>query len=125
MHPMAGALCPEARDIARMVLMPDSEGEGLTPAGGTAIAERPVDEVLTQTPWVTIVWDDPVNLMSYVTHVFVAYFHYTKSKAEKLMLQVHTTGKAIVSSGSREAMERDVSAMHEYGLWATLDKSDK
>ena len=70
----------------------------------------------------TIVWDDPVNLMSYVTHVFVIYFHYTKSKAEKLMLQVHTTGKAIVSSGSREAMERDVTAMHEYGLWATLDK---
>ena len=108
-----------------MVLMPDSDGESLTPAGSTAIAERPVDELLAQTPWVTIVWDDPVNLMSYVTHVFVAYFHYTKSKAEKLMLQVHTTGKAIVSSGSREAMERDVTAMHEYGLWATLDKADK
>jgi ATP-dependent Clp protease adaptor protein ClpS len=108
-----------------MVLMPDSEGESLTPAGGTAIAERPVDELLAQTPWVTIVWDDPVNLMSYVTHVFVTYFHYTKSKAEKLMLQVHTMGKAIVSSGTREAMERDVTAMHEYGLWATLDKSDK
>ena len=111
--------------IARMVLMPESDGESLTPAGGTAIAERPVDEILAQTPWVTIVWDDPVNLMSYVTHVFVTYFHYTKSKAEKLMLQVHTTGKAIVSSGTREAMERDVTAMHEYGLWATLDKSDK
>jgi ATP-dependent Clp protease adaptor protein ClpS len=55
----------------------------------------------------------------------VTYFHYTKSKAEKLMLQVHTTGKAIVSSGTREAMEQDVTAMHEYGLWATLDKSDK
>ena len=81
-----------------MVLMPDSDGESLTPAGGTAIAERPVDEILAQTPWITIVWDDPVNLMSYVTHVFVAYFHYTKSKAEKLMLQVHTTGKAIVST---------------------------
>ena len=79
----------------------------------------------TDSPWVTLVWDDPVNLMSYVTHVFVTYFHYTKSKAEKLMLQVHTTGKAIVSSGPREAMERDVTAMHEYGLWATLDKSDK
>jgi ATP-dependent Clp protease adaptor protein ClpS len=108
-----------------MGLMPDSDEESLTPAGGTAIAERPVDKILAQTPWVTIVWDDPVNLMSYVTHVFVAYFHYTKSKAEKLMLQVHTTGKAIVSSGAREAMERDVTAMHEYGLWATLDKSDK
>ena len=114
-----------SRVIARMALMPDSDGESVTPAGGTAVAERPVEEILAQTPWVTIVWDDPVNLMSYVTHVFVTYFHYTKSKAEKLMLQVHTTGKAIVSSGTREAMERDVNAMHEYGLWATLDKSDK
>lgn len=73
----------------------------------------------------TIVWDDPVNLMSYVTHVFVSYFGYAKAKAEHLMMQVHTEGKAIVSSGSREAMERDVGAMHEYGLWATLDKADE
>src|SRR4030095_8241051 len=108
-----------------MVLMPDSDGESVTPAGGTAVAERPVDETLAQTPWVTIVWDDPVNLMSYVTHVFVIYFHYTKSKAEKLMLQVHTTGKAIVASGTREAMERDGTAMHENGLWATLDKTER
>jgi ATP-dependent Clp protease adaptor protein ClpS len=117
--------CPESHRHCKNGPVPDADGENGTPAGGTAIAERPVDEVLAQTPWVTIVWDDPVNLMSYVTHVFVTYFHYTKSKAEKLMLQVHTTGKAVVSSGSREAMERDVTAMHEYGLWATLDKSDK
>ncbi len=104
--------------------MAEGEGEAATPAGGTAVAERPSEDLLTQTPWVTIVWDDPVNLMSYVTHVFVNYFHYTKRKAERLMLQVHTEGKAIVSSGSREAMERDVTAMHEYGLWATLDKAD-
>jgi ATP-dependent Clp protease adaptor protein ClpS len=103
--------------------MPESEGESVVPAGGTAVVERPAEEALTQTPWVTIVWDDPVNLMSYVTHVFVSYFHYPKAKAEKLMMQVHTDGKAIVSDGSREAMERDVTAMHEYGLWATLDKS--
>ena len=95
------------------------------PAGDTAVAERPIEQIIPETPWVTIVWDDPVNLMSYVTHVFVSYFHYTKSKAEKLMLQVHNDGKAIVSSGSREAMERDVTAMHGYGLWATLDKADE
>jgi ATP-dependent Clp protease adaptor protein ClpS len=107
-----------------MTFMPESEGESIVPAGGTAVAERPVEEIIAQTPWVTIVWDDPVNLMSYVTHVFVTYFHYPKSKAEKLMLEVHNDGKAIVSSGTREAMERDVTAMHEYGLWATLDKAD-
>ena len=100
-------------------------GAVITPAGDTAVAERPTEKQLVQTPWVTIVWDDPVNLMSYVTHVFVAYFNYPKAKAHKLMMQVHTEGKAVVSSGSREEMERDVTAMHEYGLWATLDKADQ
>jgi ATP-dependent Clp protease adaptor protein ClpS len=105
--------------------MPSSEAPTLPPAGGTAVAERPVEESVVQTPWVTIVWDDPVNLMSYVTHVFETYFHYPKAKARKLMLQVHLEGKAIVSNGTREEMERDVTAMHEYGLWATLDKADQ
>jgi ATP-dependent Clp protease adaptor protein ClpS len=80
--------------------------------------------VLLDVPWVTIVWDDPVNLMSYVTFVFTEYFRYPRSKAQKLMMQVHTEGKAVVSSGSREEMERDVQAMHTYGLWATMQKSD-
>jgi ATP-dependent Clp protease adaptor protein ClpS len=83
------------------------------------------DEVtLPALPWVTIVWNDPVNLMSYVTFVFRNYFGYTKKKAEKLMLEVHNDGKSVVSSGSREEMERDVQAMHEYGLWATLERSE-
>lgn len=103
---------------------PSSAPGGAAPAGGTAVVERPVEESVTQTPWVTIVWDDPVNLMSYVTYVFEDYFHYVKAKARKLMLQVHNEGKAIVSSGSREEMERDVTAMHAYGLWATLDKDE-
>jgi ATP-dependent Clp protease adaptor protein ClpS len=76
------------------------------------------------TPWVTIVWNDPVNLMSYVTYVFQKYFGYSKKKAEKLMMEVHRDGKSVVSSGTREEMERDVQAMHEYGLWATLSKSE-
>jgi ATP-dependent Clp protease adaptor protein ClpS len=74
-------------------------------------------------PWVTIVWNDPVNLMDYVTFVFQTYFGYPKAKAEKLMLQVHREGKSVVSNGSRESMERDVEAMHSYGLWATCEKS--
>jgi ATP-dependent Clp protease adaptor protein ClpS len=84
--------------------------------------ERPeVDEEVDQArPWVTIVWNDPVNLMSYVTYVFQEYFGYAKEKAEKLMLDVHHRGKAVVSNGSREEMERDVQAMHGFGLWATL-----
>ncbi|CAM5315005.1 MULTISPECIES: ATP-dependent Clp protease adapter ClpS [Streptomyces] len=73
-------------------------------------------------PWVTIVHNDPVNLMSYVAYVFQAYFGYSKEKANKLMLDVHHKGRAVVSSGSREEMERDVQAMHGYGLWATLQQ---
>ncbi|WP_295658506.1 ATP-dependent Clp protease adapter ClpS [uncultured Nocardioides sp.] len=74
-------------------------------------------------PWVTIVWNDPVNLMSYVSYVFQTYFGYTKAKSEKLMMEVHEDGRSVVSTGTREEMERDVQAMHEYGLWATMEKS--
>jgi ATP-dependent Clp protease adaptor protein ClpS len=84
----------------------------------------PDEIVLADTPWVTVVWNDPVNLMSYVTFVFQKHFGYSKKKAEKLMMEVHEDGKSVVSSGSREEMERDVQAMHEYGLWATMQKAD-
>ena len=77
------------------------------------------------TPWVTIVWDDPVNLQTYVVYVFMELFDYSKAKATELMLQVHNDGKAIVSTGSREEMEHDVARLHEYGLWATLQRGDQ
>lgn len=73
-------------------------------------------------PWITIVWNDPINLMSYVTHVFMTVFGYPKPKAEKLMLDVHHRGRAAVSSGTRERMELDVATLHGYGLWATLEQ---
>jgi ATP-dependent Clp protease adaptor protein ClpS len=82
----------------------------------------PAELPAVDTPWVTIVWNDPINLMSYVTYVFQTYFGYSRKKAEKLMLDVHQRGRAVVSNGSREEMERDVEAMHTYGLWATLQK---
>jgi ATP-dependent Clp protease adaptor protein ClpS len=74
--------------------------------------------------WVTLVWNDPVNLMSYVSYVFRTYFGYSAVEAERLMLQVHLEGKSVVATGSREEMERHVEAMHDYGLWATLSKAD-
>jgi ATP-dependent Clp protease adaptor protein ClpS len=88
--------------------------------------EQPeADEVVQPArPWVTIVWNDPVNLMSYVTYVFQTYFGYPRKKAEKLMFEVHNDGKSAVSTGSREEMERDVQAMHDYGLWATMEKAE-
>jgi ATP-dependent Clp protease adaptor protein ClpS len=86
--------------------------------------QTPDEITLVARPWVTVVWNDPVNLMSYVTYVFQTYFGYDKAKAQKLMLEVHNDGKSAVSSGSREEMERDVQAMHEYGLWATMDRPE-
>jgi ATP-dependent Clp protease adaptor protein ClpS len=90
------------------------------------LEEPEVDDLVEPaTPWVTIVWNDPVNLMSYVTFVFQTYFGYPRKKAEKLMMEVHRDGRSVVSTGSREEMERDVQAMHGYGLWATLQKADR
>ncbi|MDH6194415.1 ATP-dependent Clp protease adaptor protein ClpS [Mycobacterium frederiksbergense] len=85
--------------------------------------ERDVESVgAPESPWVTIVWDDPVNLMTYVTYVFQKLFGYSEPHATKLMMQVHTEGKAVVSAGSRESMETDVSKLHAAGLWATLQQ---
>ena len=73
-------------------------------------------------PWKVIVWNDPINLMSYVALVFRKLFGFSKEKADKLMLQVHHEGKAVVSSGTREKAELDVFRLHEHGLWATMEK---
>jgi len=83
-----------------------------------------IDQLLDR-PWTTIVWDDPVNLMSYVTYVFIKLFYFTPERAQELMMQVHNEGRAVVSTGSREEMERDVQRLHEHGLWATLQRDDK
>jgi ATP-dependent Clp protease adaptor protein ClpS len=85
-------------------------------------AGRPAEDdvVEPERAWITIVWNDPVNLMSYVTYVFQTVFGYPKRKANKLMLDVHHKGRAVVSSGTRESMERDAQVLHGYGLWATI-----
>jgi len=73
-------------------------------------------------PWITIVWNDPVNLMNCVTYVFQKLFGYDEPTATKLMLQVHHEGKAVVSSGAKERMESDTSRLHAYGLWASYQQ---
>ena len=75
------------------------------------------------TPWQTVVWNDPVNLMSYVTYVFQKLFGYGRDKAVKLMLDVHHKGRAIVSSGSKDKVEADVARLHAAGLWATMQRT--
>lgn len=83
-----------------------------------------VDEAQDR-PWVTIVWDDPVNLMHYVAYIFQKLFGYSKAKATELMMKVHQEGKAVVSSGSRDKMEHDVRRLHAAGLWATMQRDDQ
>lgn len=100
---MAGTIAPEREATEQIVDQPEAERDA---------------------PWITIVWNDPINLMSYVTHVFMTVFGYAKPKAEKLMLDVHQRGKAVVSQGTRERMELDVHTLHGYGLWATLQQDD-
>ena len=81
-------------------------------------------ETHTSGPWQAVVWNDPVNLMSYVTYVFRTYFGYSRERAENLMLAVHHDGHAIVAEGAREQMELHVQAMHDYGLWATVREGE-
>lgn len=96
-----------------------------TVSAGTATQDETEQDAVQQTadPWVTVVWNDPVNLMSYVTYVFESYFGYPQATAHTLMMRVHNDGKAVVSSGGRERMEVDVQAMHGFGLWATLQET--
>jgi ATP-dependent Clp protease adaptor protein ClpS len=94
------------------------------------VVDAKIDEAIKELlsgekPWITIVWDDPVNLMTYVTYVLMELFSFSREKAHELMMQIHTQGKAVVSTGSREEMEHDVARLHEYGLWATLQRGDQ
>ncbi|MGH2650945.1 MAG: ATP-dependent Clp protease adapter ClpS [Actinomycetota bacterium] len=86
--------------------------------------DRPTDErdVEPDVPWVVVVWNDPINLMSYVVYVFQKLFGYSRDKATKLMLDVHQKGRAAVSHGAREKCEFDVARLHAHGLWATMQK---
>jgi ATP-dependent Clp protease adaptor protein ClpS len=95
------------------------------PASAPAEVERPiVDEAAKPDfPWLVVVWNDPINLMVYVTFVFQKLFGYSKEKAHKLMLDVHYKGRAVVSSGARERAELDVARLHQHGLWATMEQS--
>ncbi len=88
--------------------------------------KEPEDDtrVRNDRPWKVIVWNDPINLMSYVTFVFQKLFGYSKEKATKLMLDVHNKGRAVVSDGPREKAEMDVFRLHEHGLWATMEQDD-
>ncbi len=91
------------------------------------VADPDIDvglEVDVDNPWVVLVWNDPINLMSYVAFVFQKLFGYSEQKANALMLDVHQKGRAVVSNGTKEKAEADVARLHEHGLWATMQKDD-
>jgi ATP-dependent Clp protease adaptor protein ClpS len=107
-----------------------------SPGGGSPVGVAPPEtvplgdletvldeDVTTDKPWLVIVWNDPINLMAYVTYVLQKLFGYSKDKATALMLDVHHKGRAVVSSGTRERAELDVYRLHEHGLWATMEQS--
>lgn len=96
----------------------------MTAPSSTSVVPDIENVVVPDRPWIVIVWNDPVNLMSYVTFVFQKLFGYSREKATHLMLQVHNEGKAVVSSGPREKAEFDVYRLQQYGLWASMEQSE-
>ncbi len=96
------------------------------PASAPVEVDRPSDQDVAKPdrPWMVVVWNDPINLMSYVTYVFQKLFGYSLQKATKMMLDVHHKGKAVVSSGTREKAEFDTFRLHQHGLWATMQHDE-
>ena len=93
-----------------------------TPAPIDVLEPESDDLTDLDAPWVVLVWNDPINLMSYVTFVLQKLFGYSNEKATELMLDVHHKGKAVVANGTREQAEMHVFRLHEHGLWATMEK---
>ena len=113
-----------AQLVERWLVVPDVAGS--SPVGRPEEVNV-LDEdtaVSFDIPWILIVWNDPINLMNYVVHVFRSYFGYSREEATRLMMLVHHEGRAVVASGNREEMERHAQAMHEYGLQASITRAD-
>lgn len=97
---------------------------GAVASTGVDLDNATDESTATDVPWIVLVWNDPINLMSYVSFVFQKLFGYSKEKADSLMLDVHHKGRAVVSSGPRERAEIDVFRLHEHGLWATMQQDN-
>ena len=114
-----------SRTATRSIFHPLLRARSAGPATAPVEVDKPSsgEDVRPDRPWLVIVWNDPINLMSYVTYVFQKLFGYSREKATRLMLDVHHKGRAVVNSGPRERAELDVTRLHEHGLWATLEQS--
>jgi ATP-dependent Clp protease adaptor protein ClpS len=117
---MSSAVCSAVAEMAPAEVAPTEAPAEVEPARVDPIAD---DVAEPDRPWMVIVWNDPINLMTYVTYVFQKLFGYSQAKAQRLMLDVHHKGRAVVSSGPRERAEHDAFRLHEHGLWATLEQA--
>ena len=102
---------------------PVASATAVLPDADTRTESTASEAVQAERPWNVVVWDDPVNLMSYVTWVFRSYFGYPEEKARGLMLEVHHSGRSVVASGSLEEAETHTAALHGFGLWATFEQA--
>jgi len=121
MHCTCAPADPRATALPAVLTATAPPETGTRPAG--AVSEEAERSTATELPWNVVVWDDPVNLMSYVTYVFRSYFGYSEEKARSLMLEVHHRGRSVVASGSLEEAETHTAALHGFGLWATFEKA--
>ena len=111
------------RDDEARRLHPSMTDHSMTEVAPVEAERTETDEVPdVDRPWIVLVWNDPINLMTYVTLVLQKVFGYSREKAETLMLEVHNNGRSVVSSGSKEKAELDVFRLHEHGLWATMQQ---
>lgn len=95
-----------------------------TPERSLTTMPREETEVVLDQPWNVVIHNDPVNLMSYVSHVIRKLFGYGEQEANRLMLQVHEQGRSIVWTGAREKAEHYVRELHVHQLLSTLEQAD-
>jgi ATP-dependent Clp protease adaptor protein ClpS len=96
------------------------------PQSATKTVEKPQTDTVTQLsrPWNVVVHDDPVTTMIYVVKVFMEVFRYDETKANRLMMEVHSTGRSVVWTGDREQAELFVHKLHGKHLLAHLEQSE-
>ena len=97
---------------------------GAGPSAPDVVIEPKVEvEESLDVPWNVVVHNDPINLMDYVTKVFMRVFGYAKEKADSHMMEVHQRGRSILWTGTRERAEFYVEQLHVHLLMATIERS--
>ena len=91
---------------------------------GPVIKKRPRSADDLAPTFHVICWNDPVNLMVYVTHVFMKIFGWNRQKAAKHMREVHEDGKSVLVTEGAERAEFYVHQLQQYKLHATMEPAE-